>query len=155
MEVKILKKVISLILALTIICAFGQFAVASSDTVSVYVDGEPVTFDVEPRIIGGRTMVPIRAIFEALGADVEWNNETRTATAIKDGFVVSHIMGEKIIYIGDSDFVEMDVASINIGGRILVPARFAAEAFACLVDWDNTTRTAIIQSKEYLESIAG
>ncbi len=149
-----MKKVFCLIFVLVLVFNLFYFATAA-DAIPVYVDGQCVSFDVEPRIIDGRTMVPIRAIFEALGASVEWDNNTRTATATKEGFKVSLAMNSYLIKIGDSDCIEMDVTPMNIDGRLLVPARFAAEAFSCEVDWINDTRTVVIESKEYIESLAG
>lgn len=140
-------------IALIMVLAFSCL-VTAADTIPVYVDGQRVSFDVEPRIINGRTMVPVRAIFEALGAKVEWNNDTRTASATKDGFRISLTMDSFLIMIGDSDYIEMDVTPINIDGRLLVPARFAAEAFSCEVDWLNDVRTVVIESKEYREALA-
>ncbi len=148
-----MKKTFCLIILL-VIALSSSFLATATDTIPVYVDGQHVSFDVEPRIINGRTMVPIRAIFEALGADVEWNNDTRTASATKDGFRISLAMDSFLIMIGDSDYIEMDVKPINIDGRLLVPARFAAEAFSCEVDWLNDTRTVVIESKEYRETLA-
>lgn len=151
---KILKCNLALVIVVALILGFCGFAQAV-ETVTVYVDGEMVEFDVAPRIMDGRTMVPIRAIFEALGAEVEWYAEEKTAVALKDGFVISLTLGDKLLYIGDSDFMEMDIAPVNIDGRILVPARFAGEAFSCEVEWDGATKTVTICSKDYLESIAG
>ena len=140
---------VALAIALSLLCL-----ASAADIIPVYVDGQRVSFDGEPRILNGRTMVPIRAIFEALGADVEWNNDARTAIATKDGFRISLAMNSFLIMIGDSDCIEMDVTPINIDGRLLVPARFAAEAFSCEVDWLNDTRTVVIESKEYRETLA-
>ena len=51
--------------------------------ISVYLDGQPLTFDVQPQIINGRTVVPLRAIFEAMGAKVNWDGDTQTVTAVE------------------------------------------------------------------------
>ena len=59
---------------------FGIEAYAEeAKTVSVYTDGTQIDFDVEPQIINDRTMVPMRAIFEAIGAEVNWDDSTKTA----------------------------------------------------------------------------
>ena len=46
--------------------------------ITVLLDGSPMTFAVPPQIINGSTMVPMRAIFDALGATVRWDGTTRT-----------------------------------------------------------------------------
>ena len=117
-------------------------ALAGSE-ITVLIDGEQIEFEVPPQIMNGRTMVPFRAIFENLGAEVDWDNDTRTAIGIKDDVVVEAQIGNTTMCV-DGEEKLMDIAPVIVGGRTLVPARFVAEAFNCDVDWDNTTRTVII-----------
>lgn len=117
-------------------------AFANND-IKVAIDGEYVEFDVQPQLINDRTMVPLRAIFEALGADVDWINETQTVIATKDGVTVKASIGSTEMYI-DDDVRTMDVAPMLIGGRTLVPVRFVAEAFDCNVDWDGNNNLVLI-----------
>ena len=56
--------------------------------ISVNIDGNPILFDVPPQLIDSRTMVPLRAIFEALGAVVSWDNSSQTITATKENIIV-------------------------------------------------------------------
>lgn len=63
-------------------------AAPADQPAKVFLNGQPLAFDVPPAVEGGRTLVPVRAIFEALGAKVEWDGPTRTAVAVKDGLVV-------------------------------------------------------------------
>ena len=63
------------------------------EEIKVIVNDEPVVFDVAPTIINDRTMVPLRAIFEALGADVDWDDATKTITAVKDGTTIKMQIG--------------------------------------------------------------
>ena len=62
---------------------------ASAGAVSLYVDTDLIQTDVPPTIVDGRTLVPMRAIFEALGAEVDWDGETRTATGTLGDHTVS------------------------------------------------------------------
>lgn len=109
----------------------------------VHLDGMPMTFDVPPQIINGRTMVPLRAIFEEMGADVLWDSDTQTVTATKDDTVV-------IMKIGDTSptvngrIEAVDQSGVIINGRTLAPLRFVAEAFGGAVQWDAENRTANI-----------
>ena len=61
----------------------------NSNEIKIYLNNEELKFDITPITEKDRTLVPMRAIFEALGAEVEWENETRTATATKNGITVS------------------------------------------------------------------
>lgn len=114
--------------------------------VSVTVNGNYVTFDQPPIIVDDRTLVPVRAIFESLGATVEWHPDTQTVVAQKDGMSVMLQIGSNIMSLG-CEMIELDVPAQIINDRTLVPARAVAEAFECLVDWDDTTRTVIINDK--------
>ena len=61
--------------------------------IKVLLDGKALTFDVPPQLINNRTMVPLRAIFEAMGAKVDWNGDTQTVTGTKDSTVVVLVVG--------------------------------------------------------------
>lgn len=56
-------------------------AYAAEPQITVYIDNSPVVFDVAPIVENGRTLVPMRAIFEAFNTNVEWDNATQTVTA--------------------------------------------------------------------------
>lgn len=132
---------------LTSLCSmlFAVNAQASSD-ITVTLNGSSIDFDVPPQIIDGRTMVPIRAIFERMGAEVTWDDGTKTAVSTKGGNTVKMTLGKKSVSINGS-YKEMDTPPVIIDGRILVPARYAAESFGYTVDWQSSTRTVIISGK--------
>ncbi len=133
--------------ALCLILVFAMLALTAmaSREIRVMVDGKYIDFDVQPQVINSRTMVPVRAIFEELGADVEWDNATRTVIAMKDGVIITATIGSKKIYIDGKERL-MDVAPTIVGGRTLVPARFVAEALGCDVQWDGARYEVIIKS---------
>lgn len=127
---------------------FVSFAAAeASDGIAVYLDGKELEFDVPPRIENERTLVPLRVIFESLGAEVQWDNQTRTVTAYNEQARVTLQIGNKNAF-RNSDEVEMDVPAILHNGRTLVPLRFVSEALGALVDWDESTRIVTIKSPE-------
>ena len=73
-----MKKIISLLLVIGLVLSSATLAFANENEISVYVEGQKVSFDVPPQTINDRTMVPIRAVSEALGANVEWEDKTKT-----------------------------------------------------------------------------
>jgi len=103
--------------------------------IDVTLHGDYLIFDVDPEIIGGRTMVPMRVIFEAMGASVSWNASTRTITATRGSTTVQTTIGSRTIRINGAART-IDVAPVVIGGRTLVPVRFISEAFGYDVRWD-------------------
>lgn len=136
-----LKKLSVFLLILGILsqCVF----VSAKSEITVVVSGEQVKFDVEPEIIDSRTMVPVRAIFEAMGAKVSWDEPSGTVFAEKLGKTVEFKIGEKEAdYSGKKVF--MDVPAVIKNGRTLVPARYSAEGMGYIVSWDAETKTVAI-----------
>ena len=86
---------------LIIIVSFLMIFTATSEAsdISVFINGQALQTDVSPQIIQGRTMVPMRVIFEALGSDVDWDGDTRKVTGTKDGTVVVLQIPESVIRI--------------------------------------------------------
>lgn len=116
------------------------------NAISVLLDGKRVEFDVPPQAIGGRTMVPIRAIFESMGASVIWDQNTSSVTSKKGGTTVVMKLNSTDMYVNGKT-VKMDVAPAVVDGRTLAPARFVAEAFGANVQWDGANNTVIITSR--------
>jgi branched-chain amino acid transport system substrate-binding protein len=135
--------VILMILVLVIPVQSG--AAISSDCITVTVDDIPVAFDVPPRVESGRTLVPLRAIFEALQAEVKWDPVTLTVTSTKGSTTVSLTINSADAYVNGS-LVKLDVPAKIIDGRTFVPLRFVGEALGAEVVWDGTTRSITITS---------
>lgn len=139
------KKILIALLSATMIfnnCVFTGYA---NDDISVTLNGEALAFDVPPQLIDNRTMVPLRKIFEAMGAVVDWNNDTQTVTAIKGDERVIATINSKNVYIS-GDTKTLDVPPMVVDERTLVPVRFVAESFGANVKWDESTRTVIINT---------
>ena len=139
-----MKKLTSLLLALLML--MGMMAVptmAAADEVSVYLFGEKLEFDVPAQIVNGRTLVPVRKIFEELGYKVDWDNDTRTAIAVSEERTIRITENSYTMYVNDEEKT-LDVPAQIIGGRTMVPARAISEASGYKVDWDNDTRSVLI-----------
>lgn len=118
---------------------------------NVIIDGQAISFDVPPMIDNGRTLVPLRAIFEKMGAIVNWDSATQTATAVKDNTKVVVRIGS--IYPTINDAVKtIDVPAKVVENRTLAPMRFVCEAFGGTVSWDETTNTITVVSAANTES---
>ena len=115
----------------------------SADDIKVIVNGTTLTFDQPPVVVDGRTLVPLRAIFEALGAEVDYEQSTQTVTAVRDNITVSLTIGSNILT-KNGEQITLDVPAQIIGGRTLVPARAIAESFGAEVIWDAATRVVTI-----------
>ena len=106
---------------------------------SVILNGSRLQFEVEPRIENGRTLVPLRAIFEAMGASVEWNDSTRTVTARNSNTTVVLPIGSTSPTVNGKVW-PLEVPAKIINDRTLAPLRFVGEAFGGKVDWNEQTR---------------
>ena len=118
--------------------------------IRVVIDGQPLQFgDQQPTEINGRVLVPLRGIFEKLGATVEWDRSTETIRASKNGLRVKISIGQLDASV-NGDSVRMDVAATLVGGTTMVPLRFVSEALGGYVNWDQSNHEVdITSSTEY------
>ena len=111
----------------------------------VLLNGRYLVFDQPPINRNDRILVPMRAIFEALGADVDWDDGLRKVTGTMEDRQVQLIIGDNTAYINATP-VLLDVPAMIENSRTLVPVRFISESLDADVDWDGTTKTAIIKT---------
>lgn len=98
-----------------------------------------------PLIVDGRTLVPIRAIIEAVGGEVSWKQESKETTLSYNGDVIRLVVDSNTAYLND-DEVTIDVAPTIINNRTMLPIRFIAESFSFNVEWDANTQTVTINT---------
>lgn len=109
----------------------------------LYKGDEVVTLDVPAQVQNDRTLVPLRAIFEALGAQVDWEEETQLITSTKGDITIKLTVGSDKLYRNDDEIV-LDVPAQVQNDRTLVPVRAISESFGCQVDWDEETQLVTI-----------
>ena len=122
--------------------AEGQVYSLINSDIKVLFNNKYLSFDVQPFIENSRTLVPLRAIFETLGAEVKWDGATKTVTAQKNGTEIKLVIDGAAYKNGE--LMELDTPAKIINNRTVVPLRFVAESFECQVTWDGDTRTVII-----------
>lgn len=134
-----MKKLSVLFLASALVFSALAFSpVSADDGISVEVNGEKIDFtgDRAPVIIEGRTLVPFRAVFEKMGAEVKWFGDTKLCEASLGGIVCDIEIGSKTVRIGDLSTVESDVPAQIIDGRTMVPLRVLSEVLGAEVEWN-------------------
>ena len=143
------------LMALCFMVSFSSVVMAG---VSVELNGEKINFTdengftVNPQIINNRTMVPLRKIFETLGAKIEWYGDTETVIAQKGDTTVKLQINNPIAEVtkdGVSSKITLDSKPVIVENRTLVPLRFISESLEKQVAWDQDTQTAIIIDYEY------
>lgn len=155
-----MKKIISAMLSASIMITMlsGTTAFSKDQEITVEIDGNIIEFDVNPEIIEGYTMVPLRKIFEEIGAVVKWDNDTKTVSARKNKKTITLKIDSTDLQIdkGDTDeegnpiveTINLEVPAQVVSGRTLVPARAISESFGLLVDWDEDNKKVIITSDD-------
>ena len=114
------------------------------DEIVVYVNEKKVAFDVEPVQENDRVLVPMRGVFEALGAKVDWEEERNTAIAENDGVVIEVTIGSHQM-LKNGEEIELDTAARMEGDRTLVPLRAVSEALGAKVEWEALLQTVYIE----------
>lgn len=109
----------------------------------VTVNGKRISGDVDPVLDNSRMLVPLRQVFETMGAEVIWDNETKTATCNLNGTSVKVTLNSSVANINGESFT-LDAAPKVVNDRILVPVRFIAEGLGAHVTWREKTKTAEI-----------
>ncbi len=140
-----MKKLISTLLVIVMLTGCMTVSSVFANDISVTIDGNAQAYDVMPVIEEGRTLVPMRAIFEALGANIEWEDATKTVTGTKGDTKVSLQIGNTTAKINDKD-ATLDVPAKILNDRTMVPVRFISETLGCNVGWDDATKTVIIST---------
>jgi hypothetical protein len=114
---------------------------------SVVVKDNIIKFDAPPYIKGGRTIIPVRAITEELGAIVSYDPITQTVTVSKDGIDIVFTINSTKVFV-DGVEQELDVSAEITNGRTYVPLRFIAETFGLTVTFDPDTEIIDIETPE-------
>lgn len=140
----IFQRLTGAVLAVILVAALST-PPAVGQAVNVVVNGNTVTFDQPPIERAGRVFVPLRGVFERLGATVVYANGDINAQG-NGRSVHLHIGSTQATVNGQT--VYMDVAPFLVGARTLVPLRFVAQALGAAVNWNAGNNTVYIQSSE-------
>lgn len=134
---------ISLLFGLVLILGPVLTGQAEAEYPAVLVNEQLLQPDVPPVLVADRVMVPLRAIFEALGAQVEWDEATKTVTGTKNNLTISLTIDSEKAMINNRQ-IKLDVPVTIIDGRTMVPTRFIAESLGAQVTWDAHINTVLI-----------
>lgn len=136
-----MKKIFGIIIAIFMVLSVNAFA---EEEIKVYIDGERIEFDTPPVLLNDRTMVPMRAIFEKLGANVKWNDEFMRAEGLfENGRHIMMYIDKNTAYI-DGELKILDAAPYLKDNRTMIPLRFVAEGSGAVVKWDDETQSVYI-----------
>lgn len=128
------------LMTFTIILMTPSFSFAQSSNITVKVDGEVINFDVNPFIENNKTYVPVRGIFEKLGAKVVWKNDSKEIITYKGRTVIILKLNNMWTIINEK-MVEANATPKIVNAKAFVPLRFISENFGATVTWDQQTQT--------------
>lgn len=138
---------------LSVLLALCGIAIAGPDVVIVKVNGKPVSFaGTQPHTVTGRVMVPVRGVFEAIGAYVEYNPVMHRVKARRANEDIELGLGDKVATRNGAE-IELEVAPLTIDGRMMVPLRFIAESLGSHVEFIKDTRTVEITTNSDLPGV--
>lgn len=124
-----------------------QIDASVNTCINVLYNGKRISFGEtgqNPVIENGRTLVPLRSIFETMDASVDWDAATRTVTATRGSDTIKLTLGDRILYKNGKAVMTMDVPAKTLNGRTVVPARAAAESFGATVGWIGSAQIVTI-----------
>lgn len=165
-KIKCLKKGLTLVLIMTSLCVVlngscvwdgmgNSVSAKGEETVitlrindpNMTVNGKTEEIDpgrgTVPVVVNDRTLVPIRAIIEAIGGTVKWNERTQEVWLIYRSDIIRLVMDSTTAYLNDEAHT-LDVAPTSINDRTMLPIRFIAEGFQFHVDWQEESQTVMI-----------
>ena len=118
--------------------------VVDGKQIAVYVNGTELTLDVPPMLENDRTLVPMRAIFEALGAEVSWYPESRAIVAVRGDTTVFMQVDDWYMSVND-EWIALDAPPRIVNDRTLIPLRAVAEALGAQVSWDEAEQLVTVE----------
>jgi len=143
-----MKKHLILIIAIVLcLSAVSVNASAHWNQISVFVEGSYVYCDQPLIIVDGRTLVPLRAVCDSIGAQVRWTESTQTATITKGKTTLKLQVGNNMMQVSGESPVRLEVPPQVYNGRILLPIRNVVERFGYTVQWRDSDRTVVIEEK--------
>lgn len=144
------KRIFSMMILLVMLLTVFNVSVSSASYIGVYItedDGqtfEKVNFtDVQPIIVEGRTLIPVRGLFEELGYSVSWNQSSLTATVKSESRTVQIPIGAQYMLVNGKK-VSVSVPAQIINSRTMIPLRAVSEALELKVEWNEKSRSVIV-----------
>ncbi len=157
-----MKKIISLLLGLSLILGFTSFSYADADieegtNVKIVIDGKQGIYSSAPIYVNGSTMLPLREVLVNLGVQndndhIAWNNKDKSVTVIKDSIKLYLKIGSSYALVNGVK-KKLDASPVSYNGKTYIPARFVAESFGKSVLWDSISSTVVIYNQSVRDKI--
>lgn len=140
-----MKKILKLVIFAFVMLAACCFSAYAKDNIKLYIDGKLIKTDVAPEIVNNRTLVPVRSVFEELGAEVTWISSRKQVIIRSVTTRIVFNLGKSKAYVDDKGY-ELDVAATAIDGRTMIPVRFVSEKLGYDVEWSSQANAVHINT---------
>ncbi len=120
---------------------------AKDEKIDVFLKGDGVDFDVPPIVKNDHTLIPVRAIMNRFGAEIAWDEASSTVTITKNDTVIKLVIGSDVALVNGAE-VKLDVPAEVKDNRTLVPIRFIAETLKQKVEYDDDSKTIVIDDED-------
>ncbi len=136
-----------LVLMLVIMLLMSPIVYADTD-IGIEINGIPLVTDTSPTVQNGRLLVPVSHLMRELGAEVDWNSQTRTVDIGHEAGTITLAINDRIAQVNGQP-VQMDVPPIIINNRTLVPVGFLSENLGAQVKWDGVNRMVYVETSDF------
>ncbi len=136
-----MRKIISILTAFVL--SLSIINISAVADILLYLNNSELECDVAPVIVNDRVLVPARALFEPLGAILDWNDSIKQATVTLNTLVIKLTINSDIAVVNGEN-IKMDCAPIIVDSRTMFPVRFVAEKLGYEVRWDDANRDVYI-----------
>ncbi|MEK4629053.1 MAG: stalk domain-containing protein [Solibacillus sp.] len=151
---KYLKLIVSMMLFVSVMSFAKTNNVDAATNITIYVNGTKQSYSNKAMIKNGATLVPLRGIFEALGANVTWNQSTKTIDATKGSTKIWLKIGSTTTKVNNKN-VTISVPAQVVNGSTLVPLRFIGESLGAKVEWIQASKTIKITTNGSSGTVTG
>lgn len=118
----------------------------SEEKIDISINGKIInSYNIEPIILNNRALVPLRDVFEKLGAKISWNNETRSILVQKNNNKIVFKVDDNKATKNNNKIINLDVPAKIINDYTMIPIRAISDSLGYLVSWDKNTRTVVIK----------
>ena len=142
-------KSLTVILLNAFLLLFSSVCYAGSDDIKVYINNSCVNYDTTPVNINNSVLAPMRATFDALGADIEWFGEIQTVIATSGGTLIALKIDNPLLIVSDVQTqgiktIELDCPPVLLNSKTMIPLRAVAEIFDYQVNWSEKNKSIFI-----------
>ena len=128
---------------------FSSVCYAGSDDIKVYINNNRINYDTMPVNINNRVLVPVRATFDAVGADIEWFGEIQTVIATSGSTLIALKIDNPLLIVSDVQTqgiktIELDSPPVLLNSKTMIPLRAVAEIFDYQVNWSEANKSIFI-----------